>query len=517
MSAPSLPPSSSSFSSAHGEEPRRTDPRGVVASYLVLLLRTLPVAALAFLNAKDLTLALWLVGLPSLGVFVLMFGFGWLVWYRRTYTTGADAICVEQGVLSRRARAVPYERMQDVSIEQNLIPRLFGLTAVKFETGAGGKDEITLAYVTEAEAHRLRSLVRERKQDPSARAAQGGGASDEIPGEGQLLFAMDDRRVLTFGLFEFSLVTVGLLLAIPTNFEFLLPFDIFDIDAWSAFAGAHDRELKVLKEHRRIIGVLAAVVTAVFLVVVGFVSGLGNTMIRDHGFRLERTAKGFRRRRGLLTRSDVVMPAHRVQAARVTTGILRRRFGWHGLEFISLATDAKSSSHCVAPFAQLHEIAPVLALADLALPDGYTPWQPPSPAYAVDRALLRAGACCVAAVVSMVMGYAAAGVGLVALAVLLVARERFRWQFERHALQAEYVFVRRGWLSPRTDIGVRTKVQSVELVQNPLAQWRGYATIDLGIAGGSLTIPGVPLLRARALVHDIVDRAAAIDFAALPR
>ena len=53
------------------------------------------------------------------------------------------------------------------------------------------------------------------------------------------------------------------------------------------------------------------------------------SVLRDYGFRLEETPKGLRRRRGLLTRTDTVMPIHRVQALKVTTRIFRRRFGWH--------------------------------------------------------------------------------------------------------------------------------------------------------------------------------------------
>jgi len=46
--------------------------------------------------------------------------------------------------------------------------------------------------------------------------------------------------------------------------------------------------------------------------VVGMLSGIVRTFLRDWDFRLERTSKGFRRRRGMFTRTDVVMPVHRV-------------------------------------------------------------------------------------------------------------------------------------------------------------------------------------------------------------
>ena len=85
----------------------------------------------------------------------------WLTWYRLRYKIGANDVRLEQGILSRSARSVPYDRIQDVSLEQKLIPRLLGLVEVKFETGAGGKDELKLSYVSEDEGERLREVVRE--------------------------------------------------------------------------------------------------------------------------------------------------------------------------------------------------------------------------------------------------------------------------------------------------------------------------------------------------------------------
>ena len=147
----------------------------------------------------------------------------------------------------------------------------------------------------------------------------------------------------------------------------------------------------------------AAVVLAV-LALLGLVTGLGRTVLRDYGFLLEETPKGLRRRRGLLTRTDTVMPVHRVQALKVTTRILRRRFGWHALEVVSLAQDDKSGRQVVVPFAQMSEIAPVIRVAGFDLPDGITHWHRPSPRYRRDRALISALPFAFAAVLQLVLG-----------------------------------------------------------------------------------------------------------------
>ncbi|MFN7157723.1 MAG: PH domain-containing protein, partial [Erythrobacter cryptus] len=41
--------------------------------------------------------------------------------------------------------------------------------------------------------------------------------------------------------------------------------------------------------------------------------------------------------------------------------------------------------------------------------------------------------------------------------------------------------------------------------QGPLGRWRGYATLHLGLAGGTLAIPGLALAEARGLRAAILE------------
>ena len=76
--------------------------------------------------------------------------------------------------------------------------------------------------------------------------------------------------------------------------------------------------------------------------------------------------------------------------------------------------------------------------------------------------------------------------------------------------------MREGWIAPRLDIASRVKLQSVEIVQGPLARRRGYADIKFGVAGGTLEMKGVPLESARAIRAAVLDSIAAVDFSRLP-
>jgi len=96
-------------------------------------------------------------------VLALSLFFRWLSWLRFRYHVGDDDIRVEKGILNRTARSIPYERIQDVSIQQKPLARMMGLSEVKFETGGGDGDDAKLSFVTLDEANRLRALVRSRK------------------------------------------------------------------------------------------------------------------------------------------------------------------------------------------------------------------------------------------------------------------------------------------------------------------------------------------------------------------
>lgn len=444
----------------------------------------------------------------------------WLGWVRLRYRVGDTDVRVEQGIISRSARSVPYERIQDVSLEQKLIPRLLGLVEVKFETGAGGKEELKLSYVSEAEGEKLRETVRALVEGEAATpAASETDASAEPAAEvaGETLFAMDTKRLFIFGLFNFSLVVFAVLLGALQQFEFLLPINVWDyISDWikdDRIAEAGELAMGY-SAAAQLVAVLYAVVA---VIVVGMASGVVRTFVRDWEFRLDRTPKGFRRRRGLLTKTDVVMPVHRVQALVVKTGWLRRLFGWYGLSFISLAQDAGSANHDVAPFAKMDEIAPIASEAGFALPDESAEWRRASGNYYFDRALFQALIPATAALVALVLGYTFVGLVVLAVAVLLVAGEYFLWRFVRHALDPQQVLSRRGWLAPSTRIANRVKLHSVEITQHPLARWRGYCTLRFGLAGGRLAFPGLSLADAREMRSAVLDSIAAVDFAKLPR
>ena len=216
------------------------------------------------------------------------------------------------------------------------------------------------------------------------------------------------------------------------------------------------------------------------------------------------------------------MPVHRVQGVKLGTGLLRYRFGWHSLSFVSLAQDMGAASHVVAPFAKLDEIAPIAEAAGYYLPGEEADWHRALRSYLVDHAVIDAliflviGSGVSIAIANFAPEWSGVAIGVPLIAVGLSAiANALAWKFQRHAIDPVQIVATRGVLAPKTQITTRLKLHSVEIAQGPIARWRGYATLHLGQAGGTFAIPGLPIDRARALRAQVLETIAATDFSAI--
>ncbi|WP_432768484.1 MAG: PH domain-containing protein [Sphingopyxis sp.] len=449
----------------------------------------------------------WVWIVPALLAFLLFsLVAAWLHWLRFRFLVGADEVVIESGVLSRQHRTIPFDRIQDVSIEQGLIARALGIAKVGFETGAGGagkENDANLDAIALGGAEDLRATIRAHRSVPVAAAAQNGelaASAATIPApEDRLLFAMGLPRLLIAGLFNFSLAALAVVGAAMQLFDGLLPFDfnIFNPSDWFDLAERYQLDQWLLA-HRWVAGIGAAL----SLLLIGFASGVATMIFANWGFRLTREPRALRRTRGLTTRTDVAIPVRRVQAAIVITGWLRKRFGWHELRLQSLASDGgKERDHQVVPFAKLGAIDPVLAEVGIARPGAAQVWESSHRIIALGGLVGALGATLgglTAVAFGQALGWFGPVIGLLIGAGALLGARRHRWTD-----MDGQVAIERGLLKPKTTLLPHASVQSVDLKTDFILRPLGLATLVFGVPGGSSLasheIPAIPRATAEAL------------------
>lgn len=419
--------------------------------------------------------AVQIVSLVLLGL-ALAAAIAFLTWWRFRYGVGDREIVIESGLIRRRRRVIPFERVQDIAIERRLLARLFGTAHVKIETGGSAADEGHLDSIALDDAHRLRDHIRRR----SATAPRAGAAAGVVEGaeegaedggaEGEpLLFEMELGRVLLFGMFNFSLVFVAAIFAVLQNVDELGVFD-----PYKAVPGAMEQ----LGDHW-----LAATLFLAFSVAaLGFVAGVVRTLARDYGFRLTRAPNGLRRRRGLLTLSEAVIPVRKIQLAVLSSGIVMRALGWQRLDFQTLGADPKErGAQVAAPFARPAEVAPILAETGHPGEAEAGEWRR-GPARSLIRRMPAplAAALAVGAAAWWFEPVAGIAAGLFLLFALLAP---LRWHRHRHAVGAGALFVRGGVLTHRIKIMPFERAQTIEVTRGPLQRLLGLATVRIDTAG----------------------------------
>jgi putative membrane protein len=478
-------------------QPRRLHPATLLVRFVKIVPQMLGGGvAYGLATAREAPGRLLAIVLAAAGIGV---GLALLGWWRFRYTVGEDEIVIESGILRRQRRVIPYGRVQDVAIERRLLARLFGTARARIETGGSASDEGDLDMIALEDAQALRDRLRrvpvvqggEREAAESmtgeALAKAGGGGPLALVEE-PTLFALTFSRLLYSGLFNFSLLFLAAIFAVLQN-----------LDQWGLFDLSALLTPKRTEEAAGYFNLSFTLILVPIVVALGLLSGVLRTVSKEFGFRLTRAPAGLRRRRGLLTLSEVVIPLRRTQVAVIESGAVRRRLGWHALAFETLGADRKEGGvQVAAPFARMDEILPILAEAGFPAP-------PPADAFVRPpaRALWRlvaayAPVAVICAAVALTLEPWAV-VGVAAMAALSL-RGLLAWRAQGHAIDGEALYVARGAFTRRVSIIPFERTQAIRVSRGPLQRRLALSTLLVDTAGA-------PLVRAPEII-DLDGRAA---------
>ncbi|MHB9286037.1 PH domain-containing protein [Halobacteriales archaeon Cl-PHB] len=400
------------------------------------------------------------VGMALLGVVVSV---AWEVAYHRRfdYELTDDTFDISSGVLSRREREIPYHRIQNVDVSQNVIQRSLGIAELRLETAGGNETEAELRYVSRPEADRL--------QDEVGRRKRGVAAAEETPDEPAAeLFSLEPRELVILGLVSTDFRLVGFITVVLSGFA-------------PAFAES-------LSPGPGLLLWLGPVFAVVVLLALWAISGV-RSMLRYWGFRLTQAGDELRYERGLLQRYNGTIPLEKVQTVTIRENPLARALGYATLvvETAGYSQGNGTSVESAVPLARRDRIE---ELARSVEPVGEVSFdRPPKRArtrYGVRYTLvvgLLTGLGYLAHEVTRAFPWWYLGAGLL-VAVPLAAH--FTWVNRGYHADEDYVVTRNGFWRRQTTIVPYYRVQAVFSTQTIFQRRRdlGSVTIDTASSGG---------------------------------
>lgn len=376
--------------------------------------------------------ALMVVGLLLLSLILYV-----VSWYNTGYHVVGRELRIYEGLLWRRTRAIPLERLQAVEVVRPVLARLAGLAELRLEVVGGGKTEAPLAYLTIADAAVLRERLLALAGRPTAPAAAFGTPDMAAPSGGDgTAPAVDLRKPAVAPGREIHAVSNADLLTsqLLTPQAFLLPFGVAFVLFQFLSEGSFSF-IAVASGLTAMAGILLQPIRRVF---------------DDWSFRLRREDDRLRVRHGLLETRAQTVPLIRVQAIVATWPLLWRAKGWLRL--------------------RLHVAGVSTGEGDGDGADRLLPVGEPGTAQSIMNEVLP-------------------HVELSALPLTAPpARARWLHPFAQPVLAAaltEQVFaVRSGPITRQLTVVPYARIQSVRVVQGPLQRWLSLATVYADTAGG---------------------------------
>ena len=366
--------------------------------------------------------------------------YSWLSWRVTRYAYDADAVYVHSGILFRQQRKVRLDRLQAIDIVKPLLARFFGLAELKLSVAGGGDSGARLGFLRDADANQLRNVLLAR------------AAGLEETAEGEIIPEAPESPVLQV---PPARLIGSLLLSGATIVLFLII-----VGAVGAVIAARNA------------GPLASILPAL----IGVGAYVASRFTNEFNFTGAISPDGIRLRHGLLETRSQTIPPGRVQAIRLSQGLLWRKADWWRVE-VNVAgyadsSDGKVSGTVLLPVGSRDEAlrALWLVLPDLGVAD---------PRAVLETALSGSGP----------------DGGFVTSPRAAAWVDPLAWRRNGYRVTDRGLLIRRGRLTRRLEVVPHERTQSLGLAQGPLQRRLGVATFVLHSTPGPVS-PQVPHLAA---------------------
>jgi putative membrane protein len=460
------------------------------------------------------TLRRWISGLVIPGIFLLMsqgfslrtvvlflFGvlvvaalaalWGFLSWRATTYAVTGNSFRLRRGVFQKSERTIPLDHVQSVDTVQGVIQRAFDVVEVRIETAGGGTTEpdASLSALDRTAAQALRREIEGSHK-----------AKTEVTTGPTVLRELSTRELFVAGATSGQIGVAFSVLAVGSQF-----FDDFLSEDFV----------------RRLVETLAPnwLMVLLILIPVGLLLAwflaIAGTVLAYTGFTLSREGDFVYIKRGLLERREATIPLARIQAIRISEGVLRQPFGLAAVrvESAGYGEDAGVST-MLFPLLPRAEVQEFLAAA--APEFAVNPTLRPLPRRALRRYVFRAVfGYLILALVAALVSFLVLGsvVGLLAL-FLVPPAALYGWLSYRDAgwaFEEDRLVVRYRGLGRKTAIAPRRRLQSREVIRSPFQRRARLATflaeVASGSGGSSLRVTDLDARAAETLVGDLGPRA----------
>lgn len=495
------------------KEPKRQSLVGVGVIFFKNLRIAINVFISVILVQFGMKFEIFGLGLQELGILIaaIFMLISYLQYLRFFFYVEGDKFVIEKGLLSRDKITIPFERIQTVNLNQNLVQQLLNVVAVKIDTAGSAQKELEISALEKSYARELQKFLIQQKEErePNAREVdneyddQTPRASSQTRAENldltskRPLVKLSPKDLMQVGLTQNHLRTGLVLFAVINGYvwqfeEFLLkPFESFLED-----------QANVLLAQWLLLLPLAILVFLVISVLLSMIQAV----LRYYNLNFFVDRRGVQLVSGLLKRSEFQIPVNKIQYLKWKINPLRKLIGLKTIIIKQATTGGTADRLAVkVPGCRQNQLNVVL--------DEFYPERKESSYYLFKAhpllftqlgawfGLVPAIGLCALAFIDWRLVFTAA--------VYLPLALFFIFKYYKSvglAINKDTLITRKGWVFPSTGILKFYKLQNVQFVQSIFQKRRNLASVTFFTAAGSESMPHIPEGEARQIYNYVLYR-----------
>lgn len=453
--------------------------RNVISRFWPFLLIALFTGDLSFKNPDSFTMIIF-----GLTLFTGVFGI--IAYFRYYFWIEGDQLMIKKGVLNHSLTQIPFDRIQTIDFEQNLIHQFFNVVGLKIETAGSTQSEIKMQALQKEEAEALRDFILSQKVTATPSEEQVIELKNQ---ETELIYKIDFPRLLKIGLTE-NHIRSG----------FVILFAIFWFVDNINEAGYDFSELGG-EYYNRILGSIFLIggLTMLFILVSMLISVV-RIFLRYFDLRLLRSYNGFKVISGLFNRKEVAALDTKIQILSWKQNLIQRWLGYHDLQ-LKQASSAQLSTKksIVVPGVNMLDIEKVKQLLFPERDEETVEYYGVSSHY-LWRPILILSVIFIPIFIFLTIQQAYPTLAFLVifyLGFIIQRKKKFTKTF--FGLNAQGLFVRGGIFGQSHWMTMHYKIQSTEIRQTPFQHRKDLANFIVHTASGSRGIPYIKLSEAEYL------------------
>ncbi len=431
---------------------------------------------------------------------ILAGGFSLLVsivsYFRYYYHLDEESLIIEKGVFDKTYINLPFERIQNIQIEQSVLHRMLNVVRLSIESAGSSGAEIKVEALERKQANAIRQYVLQQRAQIRQEKAEAAGTdyeelvqSFDAPRSTILKLHLND--LLKIGASQNHLCTAAIIFSSVVGFLFVLA-DTFNRDVYEEVVENYsDFDLNFYM----------FLALALVLIMAGFFLTLIRTIARYYGLQFSEDKEGFRLTAGLLNKREASLRKEKIQVIRWFDNPIRRLMGIFTLEIRQATAAAGTSSERVTiPGCYQNQVEDVVHSSFSQVQEAFYDEHRIDPAYISwyfrFMGIMPGLGFFFMTFATNIYTWLIPAIGAPVLAYFYL---RAFYRRYRLYVSEEYVKTRSGVLSTEYALLPFYKIQSVDFQQSFYQRRRKLADVILYTAGGSERIPFLPVELARQL------------------